>query len=67
MFCSQFAMAVLQAAASRTLLNSAIPTDAQLDSLPREARLDALASPLRVYSEWQESGAFQLLGHVVVE
>lgn len=67
MFCTQFAVAVLQAAMLRLAGATPAPTDAQLEALPREARVDSLASPLRVYGEWEKSGAFQLAGQVVVE
>lgn len=67
MFCSQFAVAVLQAAVMSARGFSSTTTDAQLDGLPGEAKVDSLASPLRVYSEWEKSGAFVQAGNVVVE
>ncbi len=67
MFCSQFAVAVFQASATKVLLATDSPTDAQLDQLPPEARLDAVVSPLRVYGEWLASGHFRLVGHIVID
>ncbi|MGC4114321.1 MAG: hypothetical protein QM765_06835 [Myxococcales bacterium] len=67
MFCSQFAVAVLQAAVLGASGVTPVTPDAQLDALPREAKVDSLASPLRVFSEWQQSGAFVEVGRVVVE
>jgi len=67
MFCSQFGVAVLQAAILKLASLGPAPTDAQLDALPREARTDSFASPLRVYGDWEKSGAFVLAGHVVIE
>lgn len=67
MFCSQFVMAVLQVAAVAVHLGATEVTDAALDSLPREARIDSVASPLRVYGEWVESGAFVPVGHGLLE
>ncbi|MBL8684992.1 MAG: hypothetical protein JNK05_37800 [Myxococcales bacterium] len=69
MFCSQFAVAVLQSAAARhTIVANGTPlTPAAMDQLPREAKLDAVASPLRVYTEWSSSDAFEHVGRVVIE
>ncbi|HEY3452250.1 MAG TPA: hypothetical protein VGK67_38250 [Myxococcales bacterium] len=67
MFCSQFAVAVLQAAVMSARAMTPATPDAQLDGLPREAKVDSMASPLRVYSEWERSGAFVQAGQVVVE
>lgn len=68
MFCSQFAVAVLQSALTRLHLGdgSALAPD-DLDALPAEGRIDAVASPLRVYGEWTASGAFEVVAHVLVE
>lgn len=66
MFCSQFAVAVLQSAVAHVRLPSAA-SPADLDALPPEARLDAVASPLRVFGEWAQSGDFEPVAHIVIE
>lgn len=68
MFCSQFAVAALQSAMARVLLpvEGALMAE-DLEALPIEARIDAVASPLRVYGAWTQSGGFELVGRVVVE
>lgn len=68
MFCSQFAVAVLQSAAAQRAIVSrgAALTEAAMDALPREARIDAVASPLRVYTEWSASPAFEQVGRIVL-
>lgn len=68
MFCSQFAVAALQSAvAHRTIVGrGAALTPAVMDRLPTEARIDAVASPLRVYTEWSASGAFEQVGRIVI-
>jgi len=68
MFCSQFAVAVLQSALSREHLGGIAELRAEdLDGLPSEGRIDAVASPLRVYGEWVASGAFEIVAHLLVE
>lgn len=67
MFCSQFAVAVLQSALARRHLSDGALSAAVLDGLPTEGRIDAVASPLRVYGEWMASGAFEVVAHVLVE
>lgn len=69
MFCSQFAVAVLQSASARAL-GLALDGEnepTQMDALPSEARIDSVASPLRVYSEWSRSGAFLQVAEIVIE
>lgn len=66
MFCSEFAVAVLQSAISHVRLADVDAAD-DLDALPVEARIDAIASPLRVFGEWVQSGDFEPVAHVVVE
>lgn len=66
MFCSQFAVAVLQSALARRHLEGPLEASS-LDALPPEGRIDAVASPLRVYGEWVASGAFEIVAHVLVE
>lgn len=61
MFCPQFAIASLQSASARV----AGASDS-IDALPREARIDAIASPLRAYGYWMRSGAFEVVGHIRV-
>ena len=69
MFCSQFAVAVGQSAVARVALASSDPqfSAARLDDLPPEFKLNAIASPLHVYGQWQRSGAFELVGQFVTE
>ena len=68
MFCSQFAVAALQSAMARVLLpvEGALVTE-DLEALPVEARIDAVASPLHVYGAWSRSGAFALVGRIVLD
>ena len=66
MFCSQFAVAVLQSAITRVRIPHAAAA-ADLDELPVEAHVDAIASPLRVFGEWAQSGAFEPIAHVLIE
>ncbi|MFO0685166.1 MAG: hypothetical protein U0234_24110 [Sandaracinus sp.] len=66
MFCSQFAVAVLQSAMTHVRFPHAAAA-ADLDALPVEARLDAIASPLRVFGEWAQSGEFEPIAHVMIE
>jgi|LNFM01.1.fsa_nt_gb hypothetical protein len=68
MFCSQFAVAALQSAVAQRAIVSqgrALSPSA-IDGLPAEARIDAVASPLRVYTEWSASGAFEQVGRIVI-
>lgn len=68
MFCSQFAVAVLQSAVAQHAIVSrggALTAEA-MDGLPPEARIDAVASPLRVYTEWSASAAFEQIGRIVL-
>ncbi|MBN8616550.1 MAG: hypothetical protein J0L92_38550 [Deltaproteobacteria bacterium] len=69
MFCSQFAVAALQSASANLYLadEGRLWDEADFDGLPREARVDAVASPLHVFGAWMSSGAFKLVAHVVVE
>ncbi len=69
MFCSQFAVAVLQSASAQLYLRDEgqVWSEASFDALPVESRLDAVASPLHVFGAWMTSGAFKLVAHVVVE
>jgi hypothetical protein len=39
----------------------------ELEKLPRALKLDSVASPVRVYGAWRSSGAFTLVGHLVVD
>jgi hypothetical protein len=68
MFCSQFAVAVLQSAvAQRTIVARGRALDAAaIDRLPAEVRFDAVASPLRVYTEWSASPSFEQVGRIVL-
>jgi hypothetical protein len=68
MFCSQFAVAVLQSASARLYLpdEGRVWSEPTFDALPRESRVDAVASPLHVFGEWVQSGAFKLVAHVIV-
>jgi len=68
MFCSQFAVAVLQSASAQIYLpdEGRVWSESSFDALPRESRLDAIASPLHVFGEWVQSGAFKLVAHVIV-
>jgi hypothetical protein len=68
MFCSQFAVAVFQSAmAQRRLVARGTALSAPaMDALPPEARIDSVASPLRVYTEWSASGAFSQVGRIVI-
>ena len=68
MFCSQFAVAVLQSASAQLYLpdEGQVWAESSFDALPRESRIDAVASPLHVFGEWMRSGAFKLVAHVVI-
>ncbi|MFO0711359.1 MAG: hypothetical protein U0353_16030 [Sandaracinus sp.] len=68
MFCSQFAVAVLQSASAQLYLRDEgqLWSEASFDALPVESRLDAIASPLHVFGAWMTSGAFKLVAHLVV-
>ena len=68
MFCSQFAVAVLQSAVAHQTITARGRTldAAAIDALPAEARFDAIASPLRVYTEWSSSPSFEQVGRIVL-
>ncbi len=68
MFCSEFAVAVSQCAASKIYSDQAKKkmTLDQLDKLPIQVKLDSFASPATVYGVFDQSGAFEIQGPIHV-
>ena len=67
MFCSQFAVAAAQSAAIKLYLSPSNTTAAQLDLLPTHVKLDSFSSPVTVFGEWEQSGAFEMIGPIYTQ
>ena len=69
MFCSEFALAASQSAAAKLYLKQANGniTVEMLDQLPNWLKLDSFSSPVTVFGEWENSGAFEMFGPIYTQ